>query len=274
MRSPDRSHALVIGGSVAGLATALALAQDGRRVTVLERDPAEPPARAALAFDQWDRRGSAQTHQSHAFLARLHNLLRDRAPQLLEALFAAGAEPLRFRDMAEQLMPDAVFVPEDDEITLIACRRTTFEWVLRRHVAAQPGVRVESGVRVLGLPAIQSDDPRVECDPGSAAGYHYGRAVRCQTGLGTGVKAGSRRCDRRLGRFLRGATIREPRWPPDTRARHDYRTGFRDRRRYRTQSRKGHCDRNRLQADDPTNSRSRYRSVLDDPRCHCTEGVA
>jgi 2-polyprenyl-6-methoxyphenol hydroxylase-like FAD-dependent oxidoreductase len=151
MRSPERQQTLVIGGSVAGLATALALAQDGRRVTLLERDAAQPPASPALAFEQWDRRGSAQTRQSHAFLARLHNLLRDRAPDLLAALFAAGAERLRFRDMAEQLIPGAALAPEDDEITLIACRRTTFEWVLRRHVAALPGVRLASGMRVRGL---------------------------------------------------------------------------------------------------------------------------
>jgi 2-polyprenyl-6-methoxyphenol hydroxylase-like FAD-dependent oxidoreductase len=163
MRGPEGADVLVIGGSIAGLATALALAQHGRRVTLLEQDPAEPPASAALAFEQWDRRGSAQTRQSHAFLARLHNLLRDRAPELLAALFAAGAEPLRFRDMAEKLIPAAALVPEDDQITLIACRRTTFEWVLRRHVAAQPGVTIASGLRVRGLLAdpVADGPPRI-----------------------------------------------------------------------------------------------------------------
>jgi 2-polyprenyl-6-methoxyphenol hydroxylase-like FAD-dependent oxidoreductase len=161
----------VIGGSVAGLATALALSQLGRRVTVLERDPGEPPASAELAFAQWERPGSPQTRQSHAFLARLHNLLRDRAPELLEALFAAGAERLRFRDMAEKLIPDAEFLPEDDEITLIACRRTTFEWVLRRHVAARPGVTIASGMRVRGLLA----------DPGGSGPLRV-RGVRASRG--------------------------------------------------------------------------------------------
>lgn len=147
----DSLHVVVVGGSVAGLATALALAQGGQRVTVLERDGGEVPASPAEAFESWDRRGSAQTRQSHAFLARLHNLLRDRAPELLADLFAHGAERLRFRDMAEKLIPSAVFVPEDDDMTLIACRRITFEWVLRRFVEALPGVSIEGGVQVEGL---------------------------------------------------------------------------------------------------------------------------
>jgi 2-polyprenyl-6-methoxyphenol hydroxylase-like FAD-dependent oxidoreductase len=144
-------HVVVVGGSVAGLASALALATSGHRVTVLEWDSAEPPADPADAFAGWDRRGSPQTRHSHAFLARLHELLLERAPDLLEALFAAGADRLRFSDMARSLIPDAVLLPEDDQITLIACRRITFEWVLRRHVEALPGVTIATGARVRGL---------------------------------------------------------------------------------------------------------------------------
>ncbi|MGH0030910.1 MAG: FAD-dependent oxidoreductase [Myxococcota bacterium] len=161
MSGADRKQVVVVGGSIAGFLSALALAQAGHRVTVLERDAALPPERVGDAFGKWDRRGSPQTRHSHAFLARLHNLLRDRAPRLLEEVFAAGATPLRFVDIARKAMPDAELLPEDDEITLIACRRLTFEWVLRRHVEALPGVRVESGRVVGGLLADAGDAPRV-----------------------------------------------------------------------------------------------------------------
>ena len=153
MSGAARGHVVVVGGSVAGLATALALTRVGRRVTILERDPSPPPDDLARVFQDWDRRGSPQTLHSHAFLARLHNLLRDRAPDLLEALFAHGVETLPFREMADQLVPGATLVPEDDEITLLACRRLTFEWVLRRHVAALPAVTLEVGATALGLVA-------------------------------------------------------------------------------------------------------------------------
>ena len=154
-------NVVVAGGSVAGFATALACAQAGLEVTVLEADAALPPDDPGRAFEDWDRRGLPQWRQSHAFLARLHNLLRNRAPALLDEVFALGAEPLRFRDIARKALPDCVLEPEDDEITLIACRRITFEWALRRHVEALPGVSVRSGCRVDGLVAANGTPLRV-----------------------------------------------------------------------------------------------------------------
>jgi 2-polyprenyl-6-methoxyphenol hydroxylase-like FAD-dependent oxidoreductase len=142
---------IILGGSVAGLASAVALADGTRRVKVLEQDPPALPPSPGDAFDQWERRGVAQERQSHAFLARLHRLLSQRAPDLLASLFAHGAEPMRFPDFASAILPDAEFVPEDEEITLIACRRVTFEWVLREYVGTLPGVAFERGARVTGL---------------------------------------------------------------------------------------------------------------------------
>jgi 2-polyprenyl-6-methoxyphenol hydroxylase-like FAD-dependent oxidoreductase len=150
---PEIREVVVVGGSVAGLASALALAGAGRSVTVLERDAAPLPADPAEAFSGWRRPGSPQTRHSHAFLARLHNLLRDRAPRLLDEIFAAGASALRFRDIVARALPGAPLLPGDDDITLIACRRLTFEWTLRRHVEALPGVRMRSGCSVAGLVA-------------------------------------------------------------------------------------------------------------------------
>jgi len=44
-------------------------------------------------------------------------------------------------------------VPEDDELVMLACRRTTFEWVLRRAAAAEGRVRFLTGHAVRGLTA-------------------------------------------------------------------------------------------------------------------------
>lgn len=144
---------VVIGGSVAGLVGALALARNGWRPVILEKDPTPFPASADDAYDPWERRGSPQVQQSHAFLARMHNLIRDREPELLQRLLALGAEEISFRGQAQVWFPDAAFEPGDNDMVLLACRRVTLEWALRQHVLATGLVEYRTGVEVTGLVA-------------------------------------------------------------------------------------------------------------------------
>ena len=88
---------MVIGAGVAGLGSALALSRAGHQVTLVERDATPLPADPDAAFE-WDRRGAPQVRHSHALLARLRNLLRDRYPDVLDALLDAGATEMRFAD--------------------------------------------------------------------------------------------------------------------------------------------------------------------------------
>jgi 2-polyprenyl-6-methoxyphenol hydroxylase-like FAD-dependent oxidoreductase len=149
----EAKHVVVIGGSVAGLGVALALSGRGHRVTVLEADATPLPESHLEAFEHWERRGSPQTRHSHALLARLRNLIRDHAPELLEKLLACGAEELRFTDRVRQLFPDPVLEEGDEDIVFLACRRITFEWVLRRHVQETGRVDFRDGVEVIRLAA-------------------------------------------------------------------------------------------------------------------------
>lgn len=146
-------HVVVIGGSVAGLGVALALSGRGHRVTVLEADATPLPPTHHEAFERWQRHGSPQTRHSHALLARLRNLIRAHAPELLDKLLACGAEELRFTDRVKQLFADPVFEAGDEEIVFLACRRITFEWVLRRHVIDTGLVEFRDGVEVTRLAA-------------------------------------------------------------------------------------------------------------------------
>ena len=141
---------VVLGAGIGGLGTALALGRQGHAVTLIERDDTPPPADAASAF-AWDRRGAPQVRHSHAFLARLRNLLRDRWPDVLDELLAEGATELRFTDTLPDAMEDRTPRPGDDDLVALACRRTTFEWVLRRIVTAEPHVDLVVGVGVEGL---------------------------------------------------------------------------------------------------------------------------
>lgn len=152
---------MVIGGGITGLAAALELAGRGMEVAILERDEEPEAASPDEAFDRWRRKGVAQVRHSHAFLGRLRNLLRDRHPRLLAELVAAGARELRMLDVPpwtlRGLRPEA----GDDDLVMLGCRRITFEWVLRRHVRALPGVEMVSGAVVDRLVGEAGDPPRV-----------------------------------------------------------------------------------------------------------------
>lgn len=145
------AHTVVIGGGVGGLGAALFLARGGHQVTVLERDGGVVPETPDEAFAAWGRRGAPQARHSHAFLARLRNLLRDRAPDVLSALYDAGATDLPMTDRPPPEMEGFEPEPGDADLVAIACRRITFEWVVRRIVEAEPGVTFHDASTVTGL---------------------------------------------------------------------------------------------------------------------------
>jgi 2-polyprenyl-6-methoxyphenol hydroxylase-like FAD-dependent oxidoreductase len=151
---------IVVGGGIAGFGTALACARDGHEVVVFERDDTPMPPDADAAFE-WRRKGAPQVRHSHAFLARLRNLLRDRAPDVLDALIAAGAAEIRFTENLPETLTDRSPRPGDEELVALACRRTTFEWVLRRLVLAEPRVEIRHGVAAEHLDARSGPVPRV-----------------------------------------------------------------------------------------------------------------
>ena len=130
---------VVIGGGIGGLAVALFLAPRGHDITIVESDPMDVASDVHEAWAGWPRRGVTQFRNIHLFNARGRNLLRDRAPAVLRALQEAGAGALLLGG------------PGDDEMVRLLCRRTTYEWVLRRAVLDRRGVSVVGGTPVLGL---------------------------------------------------------------------------------------------------------------------------
>ena len=143
-------HVVVVGGGVSGLGSALVLARQGHDVTVVERDDTPMPTTADEAFD-WDRRGAPQVRHSHAFLARMVGLMRRDHPDVYAALLAEGATEMRFGDDLPPTIVDFRREPSDDELVMLACRRTTFEWVLRRAAVGEGRVTFRTGVGVDGL---------------------------------------------------------------------------------------------------------------------------
>ncbi|MGH3760836.1 tryptophan 7-halogenase [Actinophytocola sp.] len=142
---------IAVGASVTGLAAAATLADAGHEVLLVERDAATPPSTLDEAADGWARPTVPQAAHSHAFGSRGVNLLRDRLPDVYDALVAAGAGRVNLADFPPPSLGDVERVPSDDELNMLTVRRSVFEWVLRDRALSRAGVSVRHGATVRGL---------------------------------------------------------------------------------------------------------------------------
>ena len=153
-------RAIVIGGSVGGLMTALALSQAGWDVDVLERDPLPDVDDVEAAFRCHPRPAVPQAGHSHNLFAAVATTLRERAPGALDAMSAAGVRTLRLRDHPPPPLAAALAGPGDEDLIGLAARRSTFEWSLRRHVGGLAAVRLRPA-HVVGLTGVAGGVPVV-----------------------------------------------------------------------------------------------------------------
>lgn len=143
-----RDHAVVVGGSMAGLLAARVLADHFARVTIIERDrlPSEPSA----------RKGVPQARHAHQILTRGLSILEGWFPALAEDLVAAGAQ--KVDHLSDTLiMTAAGRAPRPEPgVKMIACSRDLLEWSVRRYVAALSRVQFMEECDVVGLDADPS----------------------------------------------------------------------------------------------------------------------
>jgi 2-polyprenyl-6-methoxyphenol hydroxylase-like FAD-dependent oxidoreductase len=162
MHPKPSERIVVIGAGAAGLTAALLLARQGHQVQVFDKDPAPTPTDLDGA-GRWQRPGIPQTWHSHAFLARCRSLLAAAAPDILDALRAAGVREIRLHETAPGDLRTGL--PPDDDLVVLSARRAVLDWVLRREISAEPGVTVRIGARVVGLrtdrPVPAGPPPRV-----------------------------------------------------------------------------------------------------------------
>jgi 2-polyprenyl-6-methoxyphenol hydroxylase-like FAD-dependent oxidoreductase len=148
---------VIVGAGIAGLGSAMALAREGRRITLLDRDP-PPSTDAETAFEKWERKGVTQLRHSHVFLGCLVSLIRARHPRLHAMLLEAGAREVGFEEsLPPQLRSAYAGQAGDEQLAFLFSRRTTLEYVMRAYVQTLPGVRFETGVRVRSLATEQVD---------------------------------------------------------------------------------------------------------------------
>ena len=149
--TPHRSHAIVIGASVAGMCAAAALARHFARVTVLERDQ--------LSEQPVARRGVPQSLQPHGFLLRGRREIEALFPGLRRSLIARGAFEFNGierigRYTAYGWLPRYMGLSAE----AFTCTRPLLEFEIRQCLLAQnENVRIVDGVRV--------EEPIYDSDP-------------------------------------------------------------------------------------------------------------
>lgn len=133
----SRKHAIVLGGSMAGLGAARALANHFDRVTLIERDE--------LAADTGIRKGVPQGQHAHGLLPSGYRILSDYFPGMMDELVAEGA-------MGGDLTGDFLWyqyggwkLRADSGLKGIVVSRPCLERKVRQHTLALNNVTLRQG---------------------------------------------------------------------------------------------------------------------------------
>ena len=136
------AHALVVGASLTGLATAAALADRFDQVTVVERD--------ALPADGRPRRGVPQGRHGHILLPSGLQELTALLPGITDDLLAHGAHLMPVGEIRFHVAGDHLAL-DDTELQILGATRPLLESVVRSRVRALPTVEVADRLDARGL---------------------------------------------------------------------------------------------------------------------------
>jgi 2-polyprenyl-6-methoxyphenol hydroxylase-like FAD-dependent oxidoreductase len=151
MPNPFVKHAIVIGGGMAGLAAAKAVAPHFGKVTVFDRDvlPEMPAFRV----------GTPQARHTHGLLAGGRRALERLFPGIDRDLVEAGAVPLRVStDLRFELPGFDPYPQRDFGIVTFCVSRPLLERICRRLVEREPNIEIRPCSRVTEL--VASPDNR------------------------------------------------------------------------------------------------------------------
>jgi 2-polyprenyl-6-methoxyphenol hydroxylase-like FAD-dependent oxidoreductase len=142
---------VVMGGGVCGLSAGMMLARDGHEVTVLERDADPVPESVEDAWKSWSRDGVIQFRLAHFLHAGGRVVLEEALPDVLQALDSAGALRLDILGLMPPTLAGDGPQAGDERFVTYTARRSTFERVLGKAAAEEPGLEVRRGAGVKEL---------------------------------------------------------------------------------------------------------------------------
>jgi 2-polyprenyl-6-methoxyphenol hydroxylase-like FAD-dependent oxidoreductase len=143
MSSMSRSHAAIVGGSIAGLLAARVLTRHFDRVTIVERD--------VLPDSAVPRRGAPQANHNHVLLLRGRQLMEELFPGLQDAIVQDGGLLVDMANELAWLTPWGWGLRFASPLVMLACSRALIEWRLRQMVAASTAVTFTTGTAVSGI---------------------------------------------------------------------------------------------------------------------------
>jgi 2-polyprenyl-6-methoxyphenol hydroxylase-like FAD-dependent oxidoreductase len=136
-------HAVVIGGSMAGLLAARVLAGRYRQVTLVERD--------TLGASIENRRGVPQGRHTHGLLSGGREALEKLFPGITAEWLAAGAVPGDIIGESRWFLEGGYHCRFDSPLTGVLVSRPLLESVVRERVRALPNVEFRDRQSVNGL---------------------------------------------------------------------------------------------------------------------------
>ena len=136
-------HAVVLGGSIAGLLAVRVLSEHFKRVTLIERDK--------LADKPEPRRGVPQGRHVHVLLIRGKRILESLFPGLPDDLCASGAVLINIGRELTWHHGGGVRTHYDTDLTILSMSRPLLEYEIAQRVRMLPNVMVLDTTRAESL---------------------------------------------------------------------------------------------------------------------------